>query len=146
MTVTQKRYEKFANQTKSLSIFDRSIFESIIFARKNLSAQSFKYFYKFWLAEIKELIKAYGKPKLYILLEINWKTFQQRFFNRGHKVETKYFEENKKFFQSHVEEYIDLMISILKKFKINFKVINTNDLELDEVVEKVTSKIKNIDF
>lgn len=140
LQLRKKRYETFASQDQ-LSIFDRSIFESIIFARKNLAPQSFKHFYKLWLSETKELIKKYGKPKLYILLEINWKTFQQRFFARGHKVETKYFDENKKFFKSHVEEYMQLMKNILKKFKIDFKIINTNNLVLEQVVDFVTKEI-----
>lgn len=43
----KKRYETFAELKDELYIFDRSIFESIMFAHKNLQPQSFNHFYKF---------------------------------------------------------------------------------------------------
>lgn len=142
--IRKKRYETFAQLKENLYIFDRSVFESIIFAHKNLNAQSFNHFYKFWLSSTKKLLKKHGKPKLYILLEIDWKNFQERFFTRNSKVETKYFEQNKDFFKIHVEQYSDIMKSILKKFKISFTIINTNDLTIEEVLAIVNQKIVEV--
>lgn len=140
LKIREKRYASFAKKSQ-LHIFDRSIFETIIFARKNLSEKSFKYFYRLWLTDIKSLIKKYGKPKLYILLKINWQTFQDRFFKRSNKVETKYFQANKAFFKSHVNEYVKLMEIILKKFKVNYIILDTNNLSIEQVLEHVKTQI-----
>ena len=134
MKKREENYEKYANALQT-HVLDRSIFESLWFAKENMSEISGEYFYKVWKRSIDELIKNYGKPKLYIILLISWETFKDRIFERGRDVEIKNFNANKKFFKHHIETYALHMKEIFELFNINYKFIDTDKLTQDEVLE-----------
>lgn len=138
-----EKYKEFSN-TLNTHILDRSIFESLWFAKENMDEKSFQYFKKLWIAEIKELIKNFGKPKLYILLTMDWETFKHRFFLRGRNVEVKNFESNETFFKKHIKEYEEHMKKIFIDFNINHAVINTDNMSAEEVKEQVENIIKGV--
>ena len=123
-------------------VLDRSIFESLIFAKEKMNSKSFQYFKKLWENQILNLIKEVGKPKLYLLLSMSWETFMNRLFKRGREVETNNFNENKKFFEEHIMEYEKHMISVFEKFKLNYKIIKTDNLNSDEVYDLAEEYIK----
>ncbi|MCK5807155.1 MAG: deoxynucleoside kinase, partial [Mycoplasmataceae bacterium] len=53
MKKREENYAKYAN-TLQTHVLDRSIFESLWFARENLEEKSFKYFYKVWKSFIED--------------------------------------------------------------------------------------------
>ena len=88
------------------------------------------------------MIKDYGKPKLYILLTMNWDTFKNRLFARGRKVEIVNFEANKEFFKKHIDQYEKHMEEIFINFGINYIKISTDNLSPKEISTIATKKIK----
>lgn len=142
----QSRSKKYIDFSNSLitHVFDRSIFESLWFAKGNMDSKSFNHFKKLWKSQIEKLIKDAGKPKLYILLTMNWKTFKNRLFDRGRKVEVENFKQNKSFFKNHINEYEEHMKDIFKMFDINYKIIPTDEKSPDAILEKVNMYIKEV--
>ena len=134
------KYKEFSKKTKA-HVLDRSIFESLWFAKGNMNKKSFDHFETLWNAEINDLIKNYGKPKIYILLTMNWKTFKQRLFTRGRNVEIKNFKNNKVFFKKHINEYEKHMICVFEKFGIKYAKVHTDKMNQDQVLESVLKQI-----
>ena len=143
LEIRRKKYKEYAN-TLQTHVFDRSIFESLWFAKGNMTRKSRNHFEKLWEAEIKELIEEVGKPKLYILLTMEWKTFMERIFSRGREVEVKNFVDNEDFFRRHIMEYENHMIEIFEKFDINYIKIKTDKLSHEEVNKIAMKKIKEM--
>ena len=143
LEVRKNKYIEFSN-TLQTYVFDRSIFETLWFARGNMSDKSFAHFKKLWKAEIDELIKEYGKPGLYILLTMNWDTFKERLFNRGREVEVKNFKDNETFFKQHIAEYEEHMTEVFEMFDLNYVKIATDNLNSEQVAEKAMEAIKEV--
>ena len=134
LEVRKRKYMNYSQNSKT-HILDRSIFESLWFSKENMNSQSFVYFKKLWTSEVQELISKFGKPKLYILLTMNWNTFKNRFFKRGRNVEIDNFQKNKEFFKKHINEYEKHMIKIFERFNINYVKISTDNLQIKKVVQ-----------
>ena len=100
---------------------------------------------KLWEKEILDLIKEHGKPKIYVLLTMNWDTFKKRLFERGREVEVKNFQANKEFFKRHIKEYEEHMISVFKKFDINYVNIETDNQSAKEVLATTLKAVEVID-
>lgn len=137
----KQKYFEFSN-TLQTHIFDRSIFESLWFAKGNMNSKSYKYFKKQWKSEIEDLIKTVGRPKLYILLTMNWNTFKERLFQRGREVEVINFNENEEFFKKHIEEYEEHMTEVFKMFDINYVKIPTDNVFPEQISRIALEKIK----
>ena len=140
----QIRKNKYFDYSKKMEthVLDRSIFESLWFAKGNMSKKSFSHFEKLWKSEINELISVVGKPKLYILLTMTWDTFKERLFNRGREVEVMNFKENEDFFRKHIKEYEEHMIEVFKIFNINYVKISTDNLFPEQITKQANEKIK----
>ncbi len=136
-----KKYKEFSN-TITTHVLDRSIFESLWFAKGNISESGYKKFYKLWEKEVNGLIELHGKPKLYILLTMEWDTFKERIFLRGRDVEVKNFQENEEFFKMHIKEYELHMTEIFEKFGINYKKIKTDNSSPEEILKIANEYIK----
>lgn len=143
LEVRKNKYIEFSN-TLQTYVFDRSIFETLWFARGNMSDKSFEHFKRLWKAEIDELIEEYGKPGLYILLTMNWDTFKERLFNRGREVEVKNFKDNETFFKQHIAEYEEHMTEVFEMFDLNYVKIATDNLNSEQVAEKAMEAIKEV--
>ena len=131
----EKRWNIYRHYSKKNKIYvlDRSIFESLWFAKENLNKRSYDHFKKLWEKELAELLKRYGKPQLYILLLLNWSNFKDRIFKRGRTVEINNFEKNKSFFKKHIKEYEEFMVKIFERFQINYYKIDANKNSVEEV-------------
>jgi deoxyadenosine/deoxycytidine kinase len=84
------------------------------------------------------------KPDLYIILDVDWKHFKERIFNRQRSQEVENFEKNSVYFASLLNNYVQRMRAQCVIFNIPYVVINTNDLTEDEVFEMVIKKLKPI--
>lgn len=143
LQVRKEKYIKYSNSLQT-HILDRSIFESLWFAKGNMNHKSFFHFKKLWKNEIIGLINEVGKPKLYILLTMSWEVFKERFFSRGREVEIKNFNENEEFFKKHIAEYEKHMIEVFELFDIEYKKINTDNLTTKQVKEDTIQKINEV--
>ena len=141
LELRKKKYSDFSNSLTT-HVFDRSIFESLWFAKGNMSKKSFKHFEVLWEKEILDLIKTHGKPKMYILLTMNWETFKKRLFERGREVEVKNFQANEEFFKQHIKEYEQHMIEVFKKFDINYSNIETDNKNASSVLESTMKALE----
>lgn len=143
LQLRKKRYEEFS-QTLQTYVFDRSIFESLWFAKQNMNEKSYTYFEKLWKSEIDDLIKNHGKPQLYILLTMNWDTFKNRLFTRGRDVEVINFSANEEFFRMHVNEYERHMIDVFDMFGIDYLKIDTDNLNAQQVYEVAIKRVNEV--
>lgn len=143
LQLRKKRYEEFS-QTLQTYVFDRSIFESLWFAKQNMNKKSYTYFEKLWKSEIDDLIKNHGKPQLYILLTMNWDTFKNRLFTRGRDVEVINFSANEEFFRMHVNEYERHMIDVFDMFGIDYLKIDTDNLNAQQVYEVAIKRVNEV--
>ena len=141
------KYKKLAN-SEEMHVFDRMIFEDKLFAFLLFgnTPNIWKYYESIWEDKVEEIINEIGKPKLYILLDVNWEKFKERIFSRNRKVEIENFEDNSKYFKNLLSIYIDFMIDLLNKYEIPFLVVDTNNMEKIEVINFVKSELKKRDI
>lgn len=138
------KFKRLANNEKT-HVFDRMIFEDKLFAFmlfgevKNI----WEYYESIWNDKVEELINEIGKPKLYILLEVNWEKFEERIFARNRKAEVDNFEDNKNYFKKLLEMYIPFMEESLKKYDVPYIIIDTNNIDKLEVIDEVKNELKN---
>jgi deoxyadenosine/deoxycytidine kinase len=123
-------------------VIDRDMIEHWLFAQENFKEQSDtmniynNLFYTY--------MNRITKPDLYIILDVDWKHFKERVFNRQRSQEVKNFEKNSAYFSSLLNNYVQRMRAQCVIFDIPYVVINTNDLTEDEVFELVMKKISPI--
>lgn len=140
LEMRKQKYLQYSN-TLTTHIFDRSILDSVWFAEQNMSKSQFKHFRTYWKNEVLDLFKEHGKPMLYILLTLDWDTFKERIYKRNRDVEIKNFLNNENFFQKHVKEYEKHIISILNEFEVSYIIIDTRNIDADEVKRIVLEKM-----
>ncbi|BAP00896.1 deoxyguanosine kinase [Mycoplasmopsis californica HAZ160_1] len=137
-------HRKGHKHSQSHIFLDRFSIEHYIFAQVNLADKP-KYLqaYKEMFTEIftSELI-----PDLAIYLDINFDTFKKRLFSRGREVEIANYAQNQKYFAKLLAVYKDTFIKLANHFKMNYIIIDTNQLSEDEVFQKVKDIITNYDF
>ncbi|VEU75429.1 Deoxyguanosine kinase [Mycoplasmopsis maculosa] len=127
---------------KGFIFLDRFNLEHYIFAKVTLKKKENKYFEAFE-ALFNEIIEYDDIPDIAYFLDIDWFNFKKRIFKRGREVEIKNFQENETYFQDLLNCYKSEFILLMKKYNINYKIINTNNLTDFEVFEIVKNDIKN---
>jgi deoxyadenosine/deoxycytidine kinase len=123
-------------------IVDRDIIEHWLFAQENLKANP--EIMNMYNSLFYNYMNSITKPDLYIILDVDWKHFKERMFNRQRSQEIKNFEKNSAYFSSLLHNYVQRMRAQCVIFDIPYVVINTNDLTEEEVLDLVIKKIKPI--
>jgi deoxyadenosine/deoxycytidine kinase len=123
-------------------IVDRDIIEHWLFAQENLQANP--EMMNMYNSLFYNYMNSITKPDLYIILDVDWKHFKERMFNRQRSQEIKNFEKNSSYFSSLLHNYVQRMRAQCVIFDIPYVVINTNDLTEEEVLDLVIKKIKPI--
>lgn len=123
-------------------IVDRDIIEHWLFAQENLKTKPkimnmYNGLFYAYMNEIK-------KPDLYIILDLDWKHFKERVFNRQRSQEVKNFEANSVYFSNLLQNYVQRLRAQCVIFDIPYIVINTNDLTEEEVFALAMKKINPI--
>ena len=140
------RFDKYKKAAKSgeMHVFDRMIFEDVLFAEMLLKdiPNVWNYYKSIWEDKVEELVNELGKPKLYFFLKVNWDNFVKRIFNRNRPAEMNNFEKNSEYFKKLLDRYEDHLITILNKYEIEYHVIDTNKLNRIEVIEEATAVLK----
>lgn len=137
------RFDKYKNMANDaeMHVFDRSIFEDILFAELAFGHKTniWNYYHAIWEDKVNELKNEIGIPKLYICLTFSWDKFKERIFRRNRQSEIQNFDKNEKYFRKLLESYDSKLKNILDKNGIESLFINTdnlNALEVNDVVAK----------
>jgi deoxyadenosine/deoxycytidine kinase len=123
-------------------IVDRDIIEHWLFAQENLT--TYPEIMNMYNGVFHAYMNQIHKPELYIILDVDWKHFKERIFNRQRSQEVDNFEKNSTYFASLLNNYVQRMRAQCVIFNIPYIVVNTNDLTEDEVFDLVMKKIKPI--
>ncbi|MCP4337277.1 MAG: deoxynucleoside kinase [Mycoplasma sp.] len=138
-----KQYEENFNG-KVMSILDRGIWEDLIFAKLWFKddIKSHEFYIQFWNGYVEKIIKEFGLPKLYVYLLVDWDTFKTRIFNRARKSEIQNFHKNSNFFKELLKEYNTNFINILKKWNIDYIVLDTKKISKEETLNQTLKLLK----
>jgi deoxyadenosine/deoxycytidine kinase len=123
-------------------VLDRDIIEHWLFAQENL--KDTPEIMNMYNGVFHSYMNQITKPDLYIILDVDWKHFKERIFNRQRSQEVENFEKNSVYFASLLNNYVQRMRAQCVIFNIPYVVINTNDLTEDEVFDVVMKKLKPI--
>jgi deoxyadenosine/deoxycytidine kinase len=123
-------------------IVDRDLIEHWLFAQENLKNKPEI------MSMYNGLFHAYmtsiTKPDLYIILDVDWKRFKERVFNRQRSQEVDNFESNATYFSNLLQNYVQRLRAQCVIFDIPYVVIDTNDKTEDEVFDAVFKKINAV--
>ncbi|MCC3160988.1 MAG: deoxynucleoside kinase [Mollicutes bacterium PWAP] len=142
LDIREITYLKYIKQNSEL-IFDRTFIEDFIFSKVYISKKSLqKEYFEIWNEKVSKILAENGKPQFYIFLDLNWKTFKERLFQRGRENEIGPFEKNKKHWKKLLKKYKLYFLPILKSFGIKTYKISTNKLNPKQVEEKIINILK----
>lgn len=123
-------------------IVDRDIIEHWLFAQENLKGKP--EIMNMYNGLFYTYMNSLTKPDLYIILDVDWKHFKERVFNRQRSQEVDTFEQNSTYFAGLLKNYVQRMRAQCVIFDVPYVVIDTNDKTEDEVFDSVMKKIKPI--
>lgn len=129
-------------QYKDHFIVDRDLIEHWLFAQENLKLHP--EIMNMYNGVFHSYMNQIGKPDIYIILDVDWKHFKERIFNRQRSQEVTTFEQNATYFASLLNNYVQRLRAQCVIFDIPYVVVSTNDLTEEEVFETVMKKLRPI--
>jgi len=118
-------------------IVDRHIIEHWLFAQINLSSKP--KVLNMYNGLFHQYMNDVSHPDLYIILDVDWKSFEDRIMKRGRQQEIDNFENNKEYFEALIKNYVKKLVAQCDIYEIPYVVINTNNLTEEKVLE-ISSK------
>lgn len=118
-------------------IVDRHIIEHWLFAQINLSSKP--KVLNMYNGLFHQYMNDVSHPDLYIILDVDWKSFEDRIMRRGRQQEIDNFENNKEYFNALIKNYVKKLVAQCDIYEIPYVVINTNNLTEKKVLE-ISSK------
>ena len=123
-------------------IVDRDLVEHWLFAQHNLKhmptiMNMYNGVFHAYMNQVK-------KPDIYLILDVDWKNFEQRIMDRGREQEIENFDKNKTYFKELMSDYTTKVAAQCAVYDIPYVVINTNGLTEDEVFQKSIEAIKKV--
>lgn len=140
-------FEEFKSLNKKHSqdhiFLDRFSIEHYIFASVNLTSQKYMDGYD---SLFSHLITQEETPDLAIYLDMSFDTFKKRLFERGRQVEIDNYDLNEEYFKNLHSVYKSIFEKQAQKFKMDYIILDTNNMDETEVFNKVVDIIENYDF
>ena len=137
-------HNHWLNQVKYEGSFivDRDLVEHWLFAQHNLKKMPtimnmYNGVFHAYMNQVK-------KPDIYLILDVDWKNFEQRIMDRGREQEIENFDKNKTYFKELMSDYTTKVAAQCAVYDIPYVVINTNGLTEDEVFQKSIEAIKKV--
>ena len=137
-------HNHWLNQVKYEGSFivDRDLVEHWLFAQHNLKKMPtimnmYNGVFHAYMNQVK-------KPDIYLILDVDWKNFEQRIMDRGREQEIENFDKNKTYFKELMSDYTTKVAAQCAVYDIPYVVINTNGLTEDEVFQKSMEAIKKV--
>lgn len=122
-------------------IVDRDLIEHWLFADTNLKHQPDVL--SFYNGLFQAYMNRIHKPDLYIILDISWERFVDRIFTRGRKAEIDNFAAQEQYFKNLLSTYVSKMKAQCIIHGIDYVVIDTNDLNENQVLEAAIQAIEH---
>lgn len=116
-------------------VIDRDIIEHWLFAQKNLA--KYPKVWNMYNGLFHQYVNDWRKPDLYVILDLSWDEFKRRIFARGRESEIKNYYANEDYFKSLISDYVELLKAQCVIYKIPYVVVNTDNMNEDEVFDKV---------
>lgn len=129
-------------QYKDHFIVDRDLIEHWLFAQENLKLHP--EIMNMYNGVFHAYMNQIGKPDIYVILDVDWKHFKERIFNRQRSQEVDTFEQNATYFSSLLNNYVQRLRAQCVIFDIPYVVVNTNDLTEEEVFQTVMKKLRPV--
>lgn len=116
-------------------IVDRHIIEHWLFAQANLKDKPevlnmYNGLYHQYMNSVKH-------PDLYIILDMDWDTFNERIMKRGREQEVENFSRNENYFRYLMDNYVTKLSAQCMIYDIPFTVVDTSGMSEDDVAEEV---------
>ncbi len=125
---------------KNHFIVDRDLVEHWLFAQHNL--KSMPTIMNMYNGVFHSYMNQITKPNLYIILDVDWRNFEERVMARGREQEIDNFAKNKDYFSSLLEDYVTKIAAQCSIYDIPYVIINTSDKTEDQVFEESLMHIK----
>lgn len=114
-------------------IVDKHIIENLIFAEEHLSPELLELYQDTFTNYVNHT----RKPDVYIILNVEWKTFEERIRQRGRQQEIDNFDKNREYFKRLISTYVQKLTALCEKFEIPYYVVDTDELTEQETLRKV---------
>lgn len=128
------------SKDQDIIFLDRFSAEHYVFASVNLKDLPKKAF-NAYKALFNELVSNEELPEFTLFLDVSFENFQKRLFKRGRAVEIDNYEKNKEYFYELYQVYKKTFLEIVKRYKINYVVIDTNNKSEKDVFEEAVAAI-----
>ncbi|WP_027121285.1 deoxynucleoside kinase [Mycoplasma leonicaptivi] len=138
----EQEFLKNYNHKDNFMFLDRFNVEHFIFAAVTLDKKPKKYLEAFEKL-FDHMIDLKDNPDFAIFLDANFEVIKQRILKRGRKVEIDNFKNNENYFYKLHLIYKNMFVDLCDKYKIKYKIIDTNNKTDKEVLEETISILKN---
>ncbi|QIW62554.1 deoxynucleoside kinase [Mycoplasmopsis gallinacea] len=118
---------------------DRFSVEHIIFSKIAFDTNSRQW--KAYQKIANSLINASNIPDFVIFLDLDFETFKKRIFARNREVEIANWETNEAYYKKLHSNYKDNFISLCNQYQVRYEIIDTNELNEEEVLKKAIALI-----
>jgi deoxyadenosine/deoxycytidine kinase len=120
-------------------IVDRHIIEHWLFAQVNL--EKMPTILNFYNGVFHQYMNTVIQPDLYVILDLNWESFEERVMKRGRDQEIANFSHNIPYFKNLLENYTNKLIAQCVIYNIPYIVVNTNGRTEEEVLSITLKEI-----
>lgn len=114
-------------------IVDRHIIEHWLFAQTNLRDN--KEILNMYNGLFHQYMNDIEHPDLYIILDMDWDSFEERVMKRGRPAEIENFGKNLEYFRYLMNDYTRKLIAQCETYDIKYVVIDTSDLDEEGVFD-----------
>ncbi len=136
----EKHFQATRNLDKDI-IVDRDIIEHWLFAQINLKDKD-PQLMMFYNNLFHAFYLEHKKPDLYIILDLDWETFEERLFKRNRKVEIDNFESNKQYFKDLLDDYVYKLEAMCEIYDVPYARLQANQSQKD-ILEEALSYIRD---
>lgn len=116
-------------------VVDRDIIEHWLFAQTNL--KKMPEIMNMYNGVFMAYMNSIKKPDVYVILDIDWDTFESRIKKRGRASEIDNFDSNRDYFMNLLSTYKSKLMAQCDIYEIPYVVVNVNNMDEDEVFNTV---------
>ncbi len=120
-------------------IVDRHIIEHWLFAQENLKEKP--QVLNFYNGLFHQYMNQVIQPDIYLILDMDFDTFESRIMQRGRPQEIDNYEQNKDYFKALLKSYKEKLIAQCTIYDIPYVIIDVNNQTEKETLHKALSHI-----
>ncbi|AAZ43561.1 deoxynucleoside kinase [Mycoplasmopsis synoviae] len=138
----KKLYKEYLAKDNYYIFSDRFSIEHQIFAITAFEKEPHKH--KTYLDVVNSIIVPEVLPDYIFYLDVTYETFEKRFLKRQYKSEMDTYHKNKEAFKKLHTIYKENFVNLCKEFNLKYHIVDVNNLDENEVAQKVASLIQNL--